>query len=502
MKSVIRRTIGRVSPVGIAIVLAGVFMSYRAPVAHAGAPLPVTVGTVNFSPTSPIVRANDTGNVIVSATVTVTFDSSGTTSSSKCAGKTKTDTTITTTVTPSLSVTASDGPNSTSLTGSNGGSFSGSLPDGPEGKTTVTVSASASETVSTTTQTTTTVYSTNGCTGTITSGPTTDTKSSSDTRAGSGSNSASYLVDLTAPTATAQITGQSTIKKQQFAKISVDIAGGSAGTAFSINLTLTSDSNPSFTIPDPPASDSGNFAPSNDGIVPIKNAGPIGIKIPCDAPLGTYTAKVTVHTVDLAGNSWPDITPPNLSFTIEPAIELESETLVVAEIGGDYDNVTTFTAAQAKKSINTNPGSFHIAEIITFGGACLGAETVGGIGAVLQIPTDFSYLTTGASPIVHVFEGTGNVLDLHTPTGFVEVTSLVTQTPPNAGSITLDLSALGEVPTDTTIYIRAHIKFSATLVPAANFPYTFNASDSVATVDSVSFPLTNSSSYVLTANPN
>jgi hypothetical protein len=307
-------------------------------------------------------------------------------------------------------------------------------------------------------------------------------------------------VDLATPTATTQITGQSTIKKQQLAKVSVDIVGGSAGTAFSIDLTLTSDSDPPFTIT---GSDSGNFAPSTNGIAPTKNAGPIGIKIPCDAPLGTYSAQVTVHTVDLAGNAWTDITPPNLSFTIEPAIALESETLVVAETtGGDYDNVTTFTAVQAKKSINTNPGSFHIAEIITFGGACLGEETVGGIGAILQIPTGFSYLTTGASPIVHVFEGTGTVLDLHTPTDFVEVTSLVSQTSPNAGSITLDLSALGEVPADTTIYIRAHIKFSATSVPAPNTSYTFNSSDSVATVDSVSFPLTNSSSYVLTANPN
>ncbi len=459
--------------------------------------VPLTVGSVAISP-SPVVNPSP-GTVSVSAVVSATFTaSSGPTTTSVCNGKTKKDVTTTVTDSSSLTVTASDGTNTTTLTGSNGGTFSGSLPVGPEGKTTVTVTGSASETVTTTTDTTTTGYSTVGCTGSITSGPTTTTSSSSTNNSSTKNNSASYLVDLVSGVLTVFNDQPPSVHQGGTEIVHTKIEGGSAGTSYTLTDTATG--------PDPSnlnvytATTTDNFGPSNDGIAPTKN-NVLGIGIQCDAPLGTYSISSSASTVDLAGASYPALTATGGTFTVTPGIFLSSQTGVVSQLTtGDYGIDQCFNStANARGKLTSNPGSVHITATINSTGPCAGFGTYAPNQVVLTLPAGFSFADSGKSPTAHVFMGTGG-FDLHNPTTspfWSEITGL----PQTVSGLTdtINLTSLGNIPSDVTIYVRAHAVYTGPGVAAAD--QTFLFSSSADGLSSTNVSLSDTTSYSIVANP-
>jgi hypothetical protein len=463
---------------------------------HAGT-VPLTVGPVSLSP-DPVINPSP-GSVTVSAAVTATFTpSSGPTLTTTCTGKTKKDETTTVDVSSSLAVTAFDGTNSAALAGVNTGTFAGSLPVGAEGKTNVAVTAAASEIVTTTTITTTTVWSTVGCTGSITSGPTTTTTVSGTSNSSSKNSSASYLVDLVSGALSVVNDQAPTVHQGGHEVVHTVITGGSAGTAYTLNDYATG--------PDPyntnvyTATTTDTFGPSPDGIAPNKN-NVLGIAVACDAPLGTYQITSDASTVDLGNQPYSPLTATGGTFVVTPGIFLSSATGVVSQLtNGDYGIDACFnSSANARGKLTSNPGSVHITATIDTTGPCAGFATYVPGQVVLTLPAGFIFADTGKSPTAHVFIGTGS-LDLHNPTespAWSEVTGLIQTV--SGLTDTIDLSSLGSIPSSTTIYVRAHAVYAGPGVAPADSVFTFSSSANG--VGSGDVPLADATTYSIVANP-
>jgi hypothetical protein len=501
---------------------------------QAAAPIPVSVSSVvvkaGDGSNTPVCRGNNTGGYVgVSATVSATFDSSSTSTAdgscakARCSGTSRpqncsrrTDTTTIITVTPTLNVTASDGTNTASLSGTNGGTYTGNLPTGSEGSTDVTVTASASESVTTQENTVTYTWGSNDVpntdcsgtgtqTGSTTGTPTTANKSGADT-----SPKVSYLVDLIGPTAEVNNYGLQTITQGQYEKASIKTFDASAGTQWTIVVKATAPDSTEYT-----GSDTDTYNSSPDGIVhTAPTHGPIGVEIPCGAPLGEYSLSVKVMTKDLCGQAYPDIileTDKNgdpMNFTVNSGLDLAAETGVLSQLtNGDYgiDECFVDSVKQTGKKliVNNTPGSVHIYTLVTTAGACAGIGTISGVNLTLTLPemdtsSGFTYETTGASPNAHIFVGDGSGgLDLHNGAPLIEVTNLVTQFM-DGQNIYIDLSSLGEIPANQTIFARAHARFGATAKagqPASDTPFMFSSSAGTAE------GLSNSSVYYISGNP-
>lgn len=546
--------------------------------AHAISLATPSVTVTGVSATSnPVCQVNNPGGNTaesVSATVTPTYDQSSSSSTpgtcsctsrvrGVCVASANTVTTTTVTISnQSVSATDSDnngnGPSSMSGSSPAGGTFTDqSLAIGPEGSTTVTVSATASETKETLVQSTPYTYANGTCTAPGTVGTTTTVSDITTTPSGSNSASGTYLVDLQGPTLAADPgLAQPSIQQSQTEIIGMKLNDGSADTNFSVSVTATGPTTLS-------GSDSGTFGHKNpsDGIAPPKHVGPIGLQTACDTPTGTYDVQVTPTTIDLCA---PDLTnaldPSNSgdlnfgiardgtvaqstpidlgTFDVTPGISLSAQTGVLAEFTtGDYGVDQCFTSTAA----NTAPGSFHVDTIINTSGPCAGFGTISGVTATLTLPVtgqdqdtglpagSFAYLITGKSPPAHVFIGNvqGGAFDLHNGTPLVEVTGEVKQTNSKllvggGGSNytdTLDLSHVnlddfpalvtanggpfglgsGVFPSNFTIFIRAHTKYSGSLPSPQDTVYTFASS---ASAGSSAGALSNSSTWTIAGDPN
>ena len=394
---------------------------------------------------------------------------------------------------------AADLNSSSALTGS-GTSYSGSLttptaPTATDGKIPVTVTANVSEDVTTAVHTETTnqhcvkVSGVTTCTTVSTSSMDT---SATVTKTGSGSGAGSYILDITPPILTLQPdTSQSSVTQGSDKNIHNVIIGGSESTPYTLTDTATGPGG--YTTS---GGGNGTFgqSPHNDGIANDKHD-LVGVFIACDAPVGPYSAAAVAYTEDLGLNAFDpinstDVTGPPAggatdTFEVTPGIFLSDQTQMVSELppSGDYAPMSCFTAGTSGRKVTTFPGSLHVTATVNTTGPCAGFGTISGTVITLTVPAGFSFDTTGASPSAHVFVGPdAGGFDFHNPTTLAEVTGLIPKPKAVGSVVTVDLSNLnfgqgpGVIPSNDTIYVRAHAVFSGGSVPADGTPYVFTTS--------------------------
>ncbi len=480
------------------------------PIFAAGPTLPsVTVSGVTAS--SPVLRS--TGGIAVAATVTATFDSNSSTPTTDFTGcnngnsfcltndsnikskkvVTTTDVTVTGTTTTG---SAADGYNTAALAGS-GTAYSATLTTpsaGTDGATSVTVSVNVSELLTTCITTATSYWTGSNGSGTqvgttTTVGPTCD---GGVTKTGTGSASGSYILDINTPILTFQPDSSQPVVMQGGDKnLHNVLIGGSAGTSYTLTDTITGPGG--YTSSANGVGTFGSSAPAGSGIAP-KEHDLVAVHVACNAPTGAYTATAVANTFDLGNNAFAQISSTNYAgppiggatdtFTVIPGVFLQDQTTVVAELGGDYAPMSCFTANQSGRKVSTYPGSLHIAAVINTTGPCAGFASISGAVVTLTLPAGFSFDTTGNSPAAHVFiVDAANGFDYHYPGPEIAlpksaITGAATQT------LTVDLSSVnlgqgaGVIPSNDTVYVRAHAVFTGTTVPIDGTQYVFATSTS------------------------
>jgi hypothetical protein len=375
------------------------------------------------------------------------------------------------------------------------------------------VNAAVSEDVTTTTQVTTQYKDGGGCGGNIVGAPSVGAPSSSTvTKNGSGSGSGSYTLDINAPILTLQPnTAQPTVMQGGDKNIHNVLIGGSANTSYTLVDTVTGPGGYTST-----ANGLGTFGPASppsSGTAGTEHD-LVGVHIACDAPVGDYTASAVANTNDLGVNAFPQISsmayagPPaggaTDTFTVIPGVFLEDQTAVVSELppSGDYAPMSCFTANTSGKKVSTFPGSLHITAVVNTTGPCAGFATISGTVVTLTLPVGFSFDVTGASPAAHVFiVNAGGGFDFHYPGPEIalpksKITGANTQT------LTVDLSGVdlgqgsGVIPSNDTIYVRAHAVFTGTSVPLDGTQYIFTT-NTAATLTGIG-PSTATSSTTVT----
>jgi hypothetical protein len=453
-----------------------------------------SVSVTGVTVTSPVVRS--TAEVQVSAAVSAVFDVNSETSAppknTNCRQNNNfcgtgnpavTDQTVetrTSVVVSNTSVAASaahPGGSGVALTSATGTTFSGALapPVGADdGSRSVVVTATASEVVSTTV----TVVTTNKncpakapCTVvSTTTVPTTTT----ETRTASGSASGAYLLDLQPGVLSVFPDHAPDVKQGQVQHVHTKIENGSADTAYRLTDTVTGPGGATYF-----AETTDTFQPSpGDGISNVKT-NTLAVKIACDAPVGEYAISSSADTVDLAGNRYDPLTAQGGTFTVSPGQFLSSQTVVLSELppAGDYGKLQCFTnRTNPKGKLISDPGSVHVAAVVTTTGPCAGVGTITPGDVVLTLPTGFAFADTGNSPRAHVFVGEAGSFDFHGGAPLVEVTSLVTQDTTAADAVVVHLGDLGPIPSSSTIYVRAHARSSAVATP--DQPVVFSSSAS------------------------
>ena len=139
---------------------------------------------------------------------------------------------------------------------------------------------------------------------------------------------------------------------------------------------------------------------------------------------------VDADTQDLCGNAFPEITKdpaethdglsgndPSGTFEVLSPVELGDITAVLSQpSSGDYGFDQCFTSAVAKKKLTNNPGSVHIAAVVTstVPSSCENLTIANPI-ITLTLPAGFSFLRTGVSPAAHVFIGATTGFDYRDP---------------------------------------------------------------------------------------
>ena len=437
------------------------------------APGSISVSVTNASATpNPALRPAT--QETVSATISAGFhsDSGPTLVTGQCQGKKRTNTTTTISYTQkTLSATA----NGFSMNGVNGGVFTAALALGADGRIDVSISASASEVETTTVVIDSYTYSGNQCTGTETlasGSPSTTTK----TLTGSASASTSFVTDLAPPVLTLDPDqAQPTVQQGGTKNVHNRLEEGAPGSPYTIIDTLTGPGGYTTT-----AQGLGSFGPQG------KAVDLVGAHIACDAPLGQYTASATAETVDLGNNPFPTISSPTVdTFTVVPGATLQDQTFVVSNTPNGYNTMSCFSAATSGRKISTNPGSFHIAAVVNTTGRCSGVNSLTGTIVKLSLPPGFSFNTTGNSPAAHVFiVDATNGFDYHYPGPEVVVPKSAimgasgSELTVNLSGVSVNGGPAGVIPANTTIYVRAHVAFTGTSIPADGTVYPFSTSTS------------------------
>jgi hypothetical protein len=118
-------------------------------------------------------------------------------------------------------------------------------------------------------------------------------------------------------------------------------------------------------------------------------------------------------------------------------------------------------------------------------GPCSGFGTINNTKIYLTLPPDFVLADTGNASAAHVFVGRSDPgFDLHRPVTMTEVTGSIPKSSiaANGQTVTVDLAGLtlpgqgtGLIPSNYTIYVRAHAVFdpNLTAIPANGTQYHF-----------------------------
>ena len=467
MKSVTRRTIGPILAV-LTLLLLGGSSAWATPFS--------SFSNLSISPSSPFnsIKAvcSPATNITFSVDVTPTFDPINTCVNTATSG-------------PAVKVRAAGGgtltgvtANGVPLSNTSGSTWSGTISVGSEGLNTITVIATATDSVTTT-----------SCSpgGNNATGTSTDT-------------SAKYVTDQQAPTLEIQAYAPGPVDPSPIPQIHAgeaitvhtQLTDGSSGTAVSITLSTSAGPGTIDPFTDDTDTFGGPSGPNDNGKAPTKNNS-IALQTLCSTTPGIYTMRVDADTKDLCGNFFPTITKdpakthdgdsgndPSGTFEVLSPVSLSTITHVISEFpGGDYGIDQCFTSVAGKKKLANNPGSVHIAAVVTstVPGDCSDL-TIANPKIVLTLPLGFGYLLTGGSPAAHVFIGEGTGFDLHNPVGFTEVTASAGITV-SGNTITVDLSSVdvgpgpGVIPTGLTIYARAHAVYSGPGAPSADTSFGF-----------------------------
>jgi hypothetical protein len=272
------------------------------------------------------------------------------------------------------------------------------------------------------------------------------------------------------------------------------ISGGSAKTNYSVVNTVAGPvGNTAW------AGGANAFGPATkgDGIAPDKHD-MISVHIPCNCAVGDYStdpSATLANAVDLLGNPFAPIpTSTTESFTVDPGLFLQTQTLVVSELPptGDYSEMACFSGTLGgpnKTKVNLSPGSLHLTATVKTTGPCSGFGTIDNPKITLTLPPDFVFADSGASPVAHVFVGPSALgFDMHYPSTMTEVTASLPKAIVNGQTVTVDLSGLqlsspanlgrGQIPSNHTIYVRVHAAPdpNLTAVPLNGKKYSFYTS--------------------------
>jgi hypothetical protein len=382
-----------------------------------------------------------------------------------------------------------DGPG---LSGDGSGSFTGALPPptaGADGIHTITVTAYVSENVTTSTTVTTSYMSGDKCGGTVLDSKSATTPPVTVTKFGSGSATGTYILNINPPSLSIQTdSAQPQITQGGDHILHNVLAGGAERTNYTVVNTVTG---PAGYISS--ATGTGAFGPSTPSGTGIagREHDTVGVHIACDAPLGIYSATSTANTVDLLSFPFDPVVSTNTAqFDVNPGLFLKDQTTIVSELppDGDYAPMSCFSSTQGPRNIiNTSPGSLHISATVNTTGPCAGFSNITRTSVRLDLPVYFSYLDSGSSPKAHIFIGPAAAgFDLHNPVTLKEVTAMIPKADivDSGVTLTVDLSHLdlglgpGVIPSSNTIYVRAHVGYSGTALPAEGTPYSFRTTTS------------------------
>jgi hypothetical protein len=371
--------------------------------------------------------------------------------------------------------------------GGAGSTYSGAIAVGPEGLNTVNVTATATDN-----------YDLNN---TCNPG---GNKSSED-----ATTAVDYVTDKEPPTLEVKAYSPGpdppttiipTINAGEAIALNVGIKNGSSGAPYSASLSTSYPDSPSnlgpFTVND---SFNNPTHDKDDGIDKQEHVKDLALQTLSTTPGGIYTMKVELNTKDLCGNNFPTITKypaeannnPSGTFEVLNPVQLGIITHVVSEFpNGEYGIDECFTSVASKKKITNNPGSVHIAAVVTSTAPTGITNPV----IALTLPEGFTFLLTGQSPAAHVFVGVpAGGFDFHYPDPLVEVTASAVISGQATQIMTVDLSNVdvglgaGVIPQEDTIYIRAHAIYTGPGAALTDSEYVFTtavtADEGVATDD-------------------
>jgi len=205
----------------------------------------------------------------------------------------------------------------------------------------------------------------------------------------------------------------------------------------------------------------------------------------CGQPYSTIVADPAVTTAPGGGEGGND---PSGTFEVLSPVQLSTVTHILVPLppDGEYGFEQCFTTKGNARKLIVNPGSAHIAAIVnaTVPETCQDAVIVNPL-VKINLPIDFSFYLTGGSPAAHVFIGvpTGAAFDFHDPEsdGLLEYTGAATITGQFTQTLTVDLSNVdvgfgpGQIPTDNTIYVRAHTRFTGSTTPHGQYSFETQA---------------------------
>jgi hypothetical protein len=283
-------------------------------------------------------------------------------------------------------------------------------------------------------------------------------------------NTASYALDISPPVIDHITQGGSDSQGGQ-SLVGFRIVGGSPNQAFTATALLAS-----TTLS---ASSTDTFG--GLGAAPSQNEPNqhelLSIDIPCDAPLGTYNVQITVAGNNSCGGPY-SVSASADPVTIKPGLQLTATQVVIADFGvAGYTQAECFSAVQSGAKINTAPGSFHTATLLTSEGKCVGFDTLSNVQITQTIPSGFAPFTKRPLVGTHVFETTGTGFDLHNPPG--ELTLAASNVNYSENTVTITLP--GPFNAADTIYVRTHIAQALSSLPSNGTGYLFTSVGSAST---------------------